>query len=134
MSMQHQSSEGNPLEYEARADELEAEASLLRAKAKRLRIEQERIAPATHSQGPRDLTRREYAALANVSEATVSRWVAAGMPSIPVGTTVRIEPNAADEWRRRRGRKPTTPKAKAPDVDVDVDLSRAGLRVIGGGQ
>lgn len=87
----------------------------------------------------RQLTRAEYARRCNVSDATVSRWLADGMPSIPVGTTVRIDPIAADEWRRARGRKPTTPVPRdrltsEDEIDVSSALSGAGLRVIGGGR
>jgi hypothetical protein len=80
--------------------------------------------------------RTEYARMRGVSDATVSRWVELGMPVVPVGSTYRIEPAAADEWRRRRGRVPTTPAARLrpaeEDVDVGAALARSGLRAIGG--
>jgi len=137
MTIPHDPSGGNPLEIEARADDLEAEALRLRAVAKRRRAQLDGLSAAPfRTEAPaRDLTRQEYAQRANVSGATVSRWLADGMPSIPVGSTVRIDPTAADEWRRERGRKPTTPSAKlreTADVDVDADLGRVGLRVVGG--
>lgn len=135
--MTHDPSADNPLELEARADEREAEALLLRAKAKRLRARQDATpGEVTLPAGPLHLTRREYALRANVSEATVTRWLAEGLPSLPVGTTVRIEPVAADEWRRQRGRKPTKTTRRGADEDVDVStaIAAAGLRAVGGGR
>jgi hypothetical protein len=82
---------------------------------------------------PVHFTRAEYARRSNVSEATVSRWLAEGLPTIPVGTTVRIDPEAADDWRRARGRKPTKAKTAASDLDVSAELGNAGLRVVGAG-
>lgn len=79
------------------------------------------------------VTRAQYARSRGISIATVSRLEAEGMPTIPVGSTVRIEPVAADEWRRARGRRPTKAAPKRePELDVDADLARAGLRLVGG--
>lgn len=78
------------------------------------------------------MTRAEYARRSRVSEATVSRWVAAGMPTMPVGTTYRIDPLLADEWRRTRTPKPTTPATKkSAEIDVSDVLGRAGIRRAG---
>lgn len=125
----------DPLELEAQADELEAEALHLRARAKRARIGLSASSARTPTAEPVHLTRTEYARRSSVSEATVSRWLAEGMPALPVGSTVRIDSLAADEWRRARGRRPTRAKAKGipdADVDVDEDLARAGLRLVRG--
>lgn len=72
-----------------------------------------------------------YAASRGVSCATVTRWVAEGMPVFPVGSTDRIDPAAADAWRIARGRMPTKAKPRAvelDDVDVSGSLASAGLR------
>jgi hypothetical protein len=127
-------------EIDAQADELEAneiiraatadaEILRLRARAKRLRT----VAHTAVVQQPAHLTRAQYAHRSNVSEATVSRWIAAGMPVVPVGTACRIDPPAADLWRRTRPRTATTPAKKsiaandADDLDVSRSLSAAGL-------
>jgi len=82
------------------------------------------------------MTRGEYARSRSVSQATVTRWLAEGMPSIPVGSNVRIDPITADEWRRARGRKPTkaAPRATHDDTDVVDIATRAGLRALDGGR
>ena len=119
------------LELEAQADELEAEALRLRARAKRIRAETE-SSRAPESTEPAPLTRAEYAKRSRISEATVSRLITEGMPCIPVGSTVRIDPAVADDWRRSRGRRPTkATSAKAgaaEEPDVSDCLERAGLR------
>lgn len=79
--------------------------------------------PAIH------MTRAEYARTRGISGATVSRLIANGMPTIPIGSTYRIDAVAADEWRRTRERRPTSSKAKVHDVDVSRSLSAAGLKV-----
>jgi hypothetical protein len=136
MNPTSQASESNPLELEAQAYELEAEASRLRALAKRARIFASASTP-TAAEAPRHQTRAEYARRSRVSEATVSRWLAEGMPALPVGSTVRIDVEAADEWRRVRGRRPTKAASKKTTSDDDVDVSgvlgRTGLRVVGRG-
>lgn len=129
---------GQPFEIEARADELEAEALRLRAQAKRLRAARERSATCSTSIEPTRLTREEYAARESVSTATVTRWVREGMPTMPVGSTYRIDPTDADAWRKSRGRHPTTPKPvattnrAAEDVDVTSAVALGGLRVVRG--
>jgi hypothetical protein len=87
------------------------------------------------------LTVAAYAVSRSISKTTVVRYYRdEGMPVIPVGTTVRIDPVAADEWRRARGRRPTIPAAKkaasnaSKDVDVSDILAASNLRVIGGGK
>lgn len=80
------------------------------------------------------MTRGEYARSRRISTATVARLVADGMPTIPVGTTDRIDPVAADAWRSSRERKATTPATKKDVVDVAGALSKAGLRSIAGGR
>ena len=81
-----------------------------------------------------------YAASRSISKATVLRYIDEGLPVIPVGSTVRVDPTAADEWRRARGRKPTTPESKKSrvvsesDVDVSCALAAGGLRAINGGR
>jgi hypothetical protein len=130
------SSNEKPLELEAQADELEAQAFHLRARAKRLRSALERPAPLVPAE-PTQLTRSEYAKRSRISEATVSRYLAEGMPMIPVGSTVRIDPVAADDWRCERGRRPTKARVKnesassGPEPDVSGALARSGLRVVG---
>lgn len=120
----------NPLELEAQADELEAEALRLRARAKRCRVASEKV-PAPPAP-PTQMTRAEYAKRSRISQATVSRLIAEGMPCMPVGSTVRIDIAVADEWRCRRGRHPTkalpAKTDRSSDLDVAVELSRAGLR------
>jgi hypothetical protein len=89
-------------------------------------LREEPAAPSVH------MTRGEYARSRRISGASVSRLVAAGMPVVPLGTTDRIDPVAADEWRRSRERKPTTQsKSSTDDVDVTDALGRAGLRAAG---
>ena len=88
-------------------------------------------APAVH------MTRGEYARSRRISGATVARLVSAGMPVIAVGTTDRIDPVAADEWRRSREPATTTPARRvtaADDVDVSSLATRAGLRAVRGGR
>lgn len=80
------------------------------------------VAPAVH------MTRGEYARSRRISGATVSRLVAQGMPVLRVGTTDRIDPIAADEWRRTTPAAATTPAKREPDLDVSGSLSRAGLK------
>lgn len=119
-------------DLEAEAYELDAQASLLRAAAVRLRAteqQQQRRAPSV-AKTIGHMKRSEYAHARSVSDATVSRWVKAGMPTLPVGTTDRIDPVAADEWRRTRPRMATTPpKSTTPtdEVDVSDSLARAGI-------
>ena len=75
-----------------------------------------------------------YARLRGVCQATVTRWVAEGMPTMPVGSTDRIDIAAADAWRLARGRMPTKAKPKAEvdaDLDVSSSLASAGLRATG---
>jgi hypothetical protein len=139
--MADEPAERNSLEAEAKQaieDEARAEADAVRARG-RTQLALARLANAAttpRSADARQLTRNEYARRSSVSDATVTRWIDLGMPTIPVGSTVRIDPAAADEWRRARGRHPTTParSAQAPALDVDADLARAGLRVVGGGR
>lgn len=126
--------EPNPLELEAQADELEADALRLRARAKRLRANTEVAPHAPAPAPPVHMTCTEYAASRKICRASVSRLLKEGMPCVPVGSTVRIDPTAADEWRRARERRPTTTKPArnrdaANDVDVANALNRAGLRV-----
>lgn len=126
---------------DALASAIEAEA-LAEAAATRARRRvdaalvalQNRRAEADVAPAVEHMTRIEYAQSRRVSPATVTRWLAEGMPSIPVGTSVRIEPLAADEWRRNRGRSPTraTPRTRDNDTDVSSIVSRAGLRLAGG--
>lgn len=78
--------------------------------------------PAIH------MTRGEYARSRRISGATVSRLIVQGMPVLRVGTTDRIDPGAADEWRRTTPAAPTTPAKREPDVDLDSALAGAGLR------
>lgn len=120
-------------DLEAEAFEHDASAATLRARAVRARAVEQRqqrapsIAKAVH------MTRSEYAHRSRVSDATVSRWVKDGMPVLPVGTTDRIDPIAADEWRRTRPRKATTQKKNTtPDDDLDVSacIKSAGIRRI----
>ena len=82
-------------------------------------------APAAH------MTRTEYARSRRISGATVSRLIAQGMPALRVGTTDRIDPVAADEWRRTTPAAATTPAKKNSDVDVSGSLARAGLKAGG---
>lgn len=84
----------------------------------------------------RRLRRKEYAEREGVSRATVGRWIDEGMPTVPVGSTVRIDVDAADEWRIARGRKPTVARSAESDdgIDVTAVARRAGLRAIGGGR
>lgn len=126
-------------ELEAQADELEAaeiiraatadaEILRLRARAKRLRVERSIVTKASEH-----MTRSEYAISRRMSEATVSRLIAAGMPTLPVGTTHRIDPVAADAWRQSRPRVATTPAKKVAanddaDLDVSGSLSAAGMK------
>lgn len=127
----------DPDELDAKADEHEAEgyrhfasAKELHAQARRARRAQAAM-PAVRSSSP--MKQSEYAERENVCKATVTRWIAEGMPVKPVGSTVRIDPMAADAWRGARGRKPT--KAASPrerEADVDIDLARSGLRIVGG--
>jgi excisionase family DNA binding protein len=75
----------------------------------------------------------EYATRERVSVATVRRWLKEGMPSVPVGTTVRIDATAADAWRAARGRKPTTPAPKSDAaIEIEAIARRAGLRLAAG--
>lgn len=125
----------------ATAIEAEAEAAAVAVRTRRrvdallavlvLRAEVVEPEAAAH------LTRLEYARRCSVSTATVTRWEHEGMPTIPVGSTYRIDPVTADEWRRARGRAPTTPAQRAPrdaddGLDVSAALARSGLRAIGG--
>jgi hypothetical protein len=84
------------------------------------------------SQPPEDrqMKRAEYARSRGISGAVVSRLVGEGMPVVPVGSSYRIDPIAADAWRAARGRVPlAVAKAKSvDDVDVDADLAKAGIR------
>ena len=121
----------NPTELEARALELEAEALFLRARARRLTLEPKSPAPST----PEHMNCTEYARSRGVSGATVGRWIAEGMPHLPVGSTVRIVAEEADAWRRARGRKPTKSRSGTTDeLAVDDIASKAGLRTIVGGR
>jgi hypothetical protein len=98
-------------DIEAEAYDLEARAASLRADARRkLAAEQrEQQRPiAVRTMGSPHMTRREYAHRSRVSTATVARWVDEGMPTLNVGTTDRIDVDAADAWRRMRPRKATT--------------------------
>lgn len=120
----------NPLELEAQADEHDALAATLRARAKRQRL----AAPAQESvlrlEPEPHMARLEYARRSGISGATVSRYVDEGMPVVPVGTTYRIEPGAADAWRVARSKSPTKAKPKRIADDVDVSsAAAAGLRV-----
>lgn len=127
-------------EIDARADEMEAEELLrrataqaailrLRAHAKRRRVETK----AELAQAPEHMTRAQYAHRSCVSVVTVARWIKEGMPVIPIGTTDRIDPSAADAWRKARPRTATTPvkkasPAKADDVEVSDVLAIANVR------
>lgn len=100
-----------------------------------LRAELERLRAEPRAPEPQRLTRQEYALRERVSLATIGRWVREGMPVVVVGTTDRIDPQPADEWRRRRGRAPTKASGSNPDViDIAGLVSKAGLRAIGGGR
>ena len=108
-------------------------AATLRAKAKRQRL----AAPAQESvprlEVDRHMARLEYASRSGISGATVTRYVDEGMPVVPVGTTYRIEPRAADAWRVARSKSPTKAKPKRIADDVDVSsAAAAGLRVVRG--
>lgn len=125
-------------ELEAQAHELDAQASLLRAAAVRARAteqQQQHRAPSV-VKTTSHMKRSEYAHARSVSDATVSRWVKAGMPTMPVGTTDRIDPVAADEWRRSRPRTTTTlAKSTRPqheDLDVSESLAKAGITKVQG--
>jgi hypothetical protein len=128
----------NADEIDAQADELEAteivrsaavqaEVLRLRARAKRMRVEtRAEILPA-----PEHMTRAQYAHRSSVSVVTVARWIKEGMPVIPIGTTDRIDPSAADAWRKARPRTATTPIRKVTpkdDVDVSSVLAIANVR------
>lgn len=121
------------VELEAEAYEHEAKAATLRAEAVRARaMELHRQHAPSIAKAPVHMTRGEYAQRSRVSDATVSRWAKQGMPTIPVGTTDRIDPAGADEWRRSRPRVATTPTKKtlaANDdaLDVSASLSSAGI-------
>lgn len=84
------------------------------------------VEPAIH------MRRLEYGRSRRISGATVSRLIAQGMPVLRVGTTDRIDPVAADEWRRTTPAAPTTPAKREPDVDVSSALASAGLHTRGG--
>lgn len=124
----------SPHELEARAFELEADALRLRARASRLRVALESAPATAPATEPTQMTRAEYAASRKISAATVGRLLKEGMPAMPVGSTVRIDPITADEWRRARGRRPTKAEASRPkpdvvnDVDVSAVLARSGFR------
>nr|WP_162623658.1 helix-turn-helix domain-containing protein [Paracoccus saliphilus] len=47
------------------------------------------------------LTKKDLGAQWSVSERTVERWIAAGLPTRNVFGSVRIAPAEADEWVRR---------------------------------
>ena len=99
-----------------------------------LRAELERLREPARSTDPQRLTRQEYALRERVSLATVSRWVKAGMPVVPVGSTDRIDVAEADAWRRARGRVPTKSSSPTDNVDVSTIASMAGLRAVAGGR
>lgn len=40
-----------------------------------------------------------------VSESTVNRWIAQGMPKYKIGKNVRFDELEVDEWFRERGKK-----------------------------
>ena len=50
-------------------------------------------------------TKKQFGARIQVSERTVTRLIAKGMPAIDIGDLDRIDPEAALEWLRSR-RKP----------------------------
>lgn len=123
--------EAKAAEYDCRAAQERVEAHLKRAQAHRCEPIECRPTEAVHA------TLTAYCVSRAISKATANRYIAEGMPTIPVGTTIRIDPSVADEWRRQRGRKPTTPEPKPAkpsedDVDVSGALSGGGLRVVAG--
>jgi len=53
--------------------------------------------------GVRPMSPVEFSAYAGISRRTLSRCLAAGLPRIKVGRSVKIEAAAALEWLRQRG-------------------------------
>lgn len=124
-----------------REDAIEAEAqaaaALVRASRRvEVLLIEANVLPAAHVDVPTHMTRAEYARRSRVSEATVSRWKAEGMPVERVGTTYRVDRAKADAWRHARGDGPTTPTKRDARDELDVGelASRAGLRAISGGR
>lgn len=125
--------EAEAYEHDSKAAHHHSKAAQLRADAVRLRaLEHKQQHPPSIAKTTGHMKRSEYAHSRGVSDATVTRWVKDGMPTIPVGTTDRIDPAVADEWRRTRPRRATTAapakKSASPDdVDVSDLLKNAGL-------